>query len=241
MLPVYNYFMFNGISSRDFEVWISGNGTFDAPERDVKTVSVPGRNGDLTIDNGRFQNIKIVYPAFIVKAFRHNYDAFKAFLCAQRGYKRLEDTYHPEYYRLAAYTAALDPDMKTLNRAGEFEIVFNCDPRRFLKSGEQTISFTGAGTIKNPTLYTSKPLIRCYGTGTLTVNDVIITITSANGYTDIDSETEAAYKDTAEANCNGNIAFGDAYKTFPVLAPGNNTISFTGFARVDVTPRWWTI
>ena len=47
----YNYITYSGKSSADYGVWVSGGGTFDAPSRDVQTVSVPGRNGDLTFDN----------------------------------------------------------------------------------------------------------------------------------------------------------------------------------------------
>ena len=37
---VYNYFTFDGVSSRKFNVWISGGGTFDAPERDTDEVEI---------------------------------------------------------------------------------------------------------------------------------------------------------------------------------------------------------
>jgi phage-related protein len=28
---------------------------------------------------------------------------------------------------------------------------------------------------------------------------------------------------------------------FPVLVPGDNEISFTGFTKVEITPRWWVL
>ncbi len=239
MIPVYNFFMFNGISSRDFEVWISGSGTFSAPARSVEMIQVLGRNGDLTMDNGRFNNIEVTYPAFIVKDFRQNFDAFKAFLCSQIGYKRLEDSYHPEYFRKGIFSEQLNPNMRTINQAGDFEVVFSCDPRRFLKEGEKAITYTSAGTLINRTEFTAKPLIRCYGTGYLYVNDVTIRVRTADGYTDIDSETENCYKGTT--SCNANVTFGDDYKTFPSLVAGSNSIRYTGFSRIEVIPRWWTV
>lgn len=233
----YEYLTYNGKSSRDFEVWISGNGTFDAPERDVESVSVPGRNGDLHIDNGRFKNIAITYPAFITKNFRHNFDAFKAYMLSQRGYKRLMDSYNPEYYRLAAYKNAISPDMAPLNRAGSFEIVFDCDPRRFLVAGEKSVRFTAAGSMRNPTLYDAKPLIRAYGTGYFIIAGIRITITSANSYTDIDCELQEAYK--GSTSCNNNITLNNG--EFPALKSGKNTISMSGISRLEITPRWWTV
>lgn len=239
MIPVYNYLMFNHRSSRDYEVWISGTGTFNAPERDVEVVAVPGRNGDLTIDHGRFKNIQITYPAFIVKDFKQNFDAFKAYMCSQRGNKRLEDSYHPEYYRLASFVSAINPEMRTLNRAGSFDIIFACDPRRFLKSGEKQISISGTTTYTNRTLYTARPVFRVYGTGTLTVNGISVTVNTADGYTDIDSELQDCYKGTI--SCNNKVAFSDMYKTFPTIEPGENTITVSGFSQVLFQPNTWTV
>ena len=61
----FEYLTFNGKNSAEFGVWISGGGTYNAPARDVEMVSVPGRNGDISYDNGRFQNVAVTYPAFI--------------------------------------------------------------------------------------------------------------------------------------------------------------------------------
>lgn len=236
---VYEFLRFDGKSSLDFDVRISGGGTYLAPARDVQSVSVPGRNGDLHIDNGRFANVKVKYPAFIVKGFRENFDAFKAFMLSRSGYKRLEDSYHPDYYRLACFSSAIEPKMTVLNRAGSFDVTFDCDPRRFLKSGQRAKVLTAAGQLKNRTEFPAKPIIRAYGVGSFTINGRTITITQADGYTDINSESENAYK--GSVNCNGNVTFGDSWHSFPVLDPGLNEISFTGLSRLEITPNWWTI
>lgn len=231
----YEYLTFDGKSSRDFDVWISGTGTFDAPRRDVSAVAVPGRNGALHIDNGRFENIEIIYPAFIVGDFRRKFDAFKAYLLSRRGYKRLMDSYHPDYYRKAVYKDAIQPEMAPLNRAGSFDIKFDCDPRRFLVKGEK-MRRLAAATLKNPTQYQALPVIRVYGTGTLTVGSVRVAVNSASQYTDIDSEIQEAYK--GSTNCNNNITLTDG--AFPVLEPGDNVISFTG-GDVYIKPNFWTV
>ncbi|MBQ7563920.1 MAG: hypothetical protein IJT16_08020 [Lachnospiraceae bacterium] len=237
MIPVYQYFTFDGKSSRDFEVWISGNGTFNTPERDVERVPVPGRNGEVTFDNGRFNNIDITYPAFINGDFRENFDAFKAYLHSRIGYKRLSDSYHPEYFRLAQFIASINPEMTALNRAGRFEVTFNCDPRRFLVSGEKEMTLSSSGSIKNPTYYDALPLIRAYGTGSFTIGGTTVSILAASSYTDIDSEIQEAYKGTI--NCNGDISLSNG--SFPVLSPGVNQISMSGITRLVITPRWWSV
>ena len=75
-----NWLTFNGISSADYGVYISGSGTFNAPARDESSVVVPGRNGELTIDNGRYNNISVEYPAFIYRGFNMNVDGLRNFL-----------------------------------------------------------------------------------------------------------------------------------------------------------------
>lgn len=234
---IYEYFLYDGVSCEDFKVRISGGGTFDAPQRDVETIVVEGRNGDLHIDKGRFNNIEITYESFIFDDFEHNYPAFKAFLNSKRGYKRLEDSYHPEYYRKAIYRDKLTPTMSTRNVAGTFNITFDCDPRCFLKSGEEVMDVLNGDVIRNDTLYTAKPLIRAYGIGTISINGVAVVVTSADGYTDIDCELQEAYKGTT--NCNGNITLNNG--KFPELTPGLNTILYSGFTSVEITPNWWTV
>lgn len=234
---VYEYFTFNSKSCLDFSVVISGQGTFKSPERDVETVSIPGRNGNLHIDNGRFDNVEIIYPAYIAKNFKANFDAFKAFMLSQRGYQRLEDSYHPDYYRLASYKSAIEPKMTPRNLNGSFDIAFDCDPRRFLKSGEKTISANTTSTVKNPTQFDALPKIRAYGTGTLTINGISIAITTADVYTDIDCELQEAYK--GSTSCNGNITLTDG--VFPYLSPGLNTLSYTGLTNFTIIPRYWTV
>lgn len=232
-----NFITFAGVDSSDFNIGISGSGTFSAPERDIEQISVPGRDGDLLFDNGRYKNITVSYPAFISKNFVSKFDAFRAFMMSQRGYQRLEDTYHPGEYRMAEFRGPLNPDVKVLNIAGEFELNFNCKPQRWLKVGEKPITLTATAVIHNPTYYDAKPLIRAYGTGSITIGDNTITVDTADDYTDIDCEIMEAYCGTT--NCNDNITLsGD---DFPVLEPGDNTVTIADFTSVVIWPRWWTL
>lgn len=233
----YEYLTFNGKSSRDFKVWISGSGIFDAPERDTENIEIPGRTGDLHIDKGRYKNMPITYPAFITEQWQRNFDGFKAYMLSQIGPQVLEDSYDPDHFRRAVYKSAIQPKMAPRNVAGEFNITFDCDPRRFLKSGQKSFSIESNVEIQNPTLFTALPLIRAYGTGQLVLNSVSVIVQTANVYTDIDCETQEAYK--GSTNCNGNIVLSD--DDFPVLNPGFNYISYNGFSAIEITPRWWTI
>ena len=134
------YFVFNGRKSSDFGVWCSGDDLYRRPERDVEYLSVPGRNGDIVVDNGRWQNVQVTYPCFIPNHFRERYADLMSWLTSQRGYCRLEDSRHPEFYRLGRIDADTAPDMVAADDSGKFDIVFNCMPQRFYKAGEEAIS-----------------------------------------------------------------------------------------------------
>ena len=130
------YFVFNGKKSSDFNVWCSGDGLYRLPDRDVEYIAVPGRNGDLAVDNGRWKNVSVTYSCFIPKNFRECYAYLVSWLASQKGYGRLEDARHPEFYWLARMDADVDPKMVVADDSGTFTLTFNCKPQRFLKSGE---------------------------------------------------------------------------------------------------------
>lgn len=230
-------FKFDGKYSSDFAVYISGSGTYNAPKRDVTSVRIPGRNGTLTTDNGRYENIDVTYPAFIISDFARNSDDLKAFMLKDSRYHRLEDDYHPDYFRMAKYIGPLNFDMKALNRAGEFSLTFDCMPQRWLKSGECAIELTSECTMVNPTLYAALPLIRVYGTsGKLHIGEIIVQLNLIDEYVDLDSDSQNAYKGTT--NCNANIYA----PNFPILEAGETGIYWEGdIEKVEITPRWWTI
>ena len=232
-----NYLTFGKINTKNFNAFVSGESTFVTAERDIEVIPIPGRNGTLSVDNGRFHNVSIVYPCFIVDSFRANYDALRAAFLSESGYNKLIDTYDPDHYRRARYTAAIDPEMTQLNRHGKFDLAFDCDPRRFLVSGDKVVTFSANGSIKNPTLYNALPFIRAYGTGYFEISGVRVTITSASTYTDIDCELQEAYK--GSTNCNGNITLNNG--EFPKLIPGINQVTISGLSRIELSPRWWTI
>ena len=188
----------------------------------------------MIIDNGRFKNIALTYPAFIRQNFKKNIDGARMWLLADSSYHKLEDTYHPEIFRMARFSSPTNFTTRFLNLSGECELVFDCKPQRFLKSGNVPIESTGKITLINPTIYEALPLIRVYGSsGTLMVGNNIIQLSKINEYMDIDSEIQNAYKGTI--NCNSDM-IGD----FPSLKAGETGISFEGnINRIQIIPRWW--
>lgn len=229
-----NYLTYGTKTTKEFGVWISGGGTFDAPERDRTKEEIAGRNGDITFDNGRYKNIEITYPAFISQKFQDRIADFEAYMMSLVGYQRLEDTYHPDVYRMGMLVDGLKISTTARNLAGEFDLRFNCKPQKFLKKGERAVSVTAGMILMNPTMYEAKPLIRVYGAGSFTINGVTARINTADVYTDLDCEIMDAYKGTVNKNPNVTIP------EYPTLKAGENTITLSGVT-LDITPRWWTI
>lgn len=166
-------FSFNGESSDTYGILINKNASFNAPERAGEMLSIPGRNGAYWHDLGRFENIEVTYKCAIGEGTKADFvDAMsdlRSWLCSPIGYCRLEDDYNPNEYRMAVYKSGLETDEPFLTGA-EFDIVFECKPQRFLKSGETAISVTSGDTITNPTLFDSHPLFEVYGYGDINFN-----------------------------------------------------------------------
>ena len=234
-----NFLTFADKSTNDFGIWISGEGTYDAPERNVQEQEVAGRNGSLLFDMGNYKNITVKYPAAIKRDMPSRFRDFINYAGSQIGYQRLEDTYHPYEFRMARFISKMSVETSGyMNRTGMFTLEFDCKPQRFLKSGEEPVEFTANGILYNRTMQNAKPLLRVYGTGagTVGIGSETITISAISSYVDIDCEIMDAYK--GAVNCNGNVSFTDDI----VLGSGENNISKSGnISKVVITPRWWII
>ena len=241
-----NYMWMDGIDSRNFDLYISGVGTFDAPAREVSTLQIPGRNGDLIVKADRLQNYDLTYPAFIKSNFDANIAALRAFLLSKTSYFRLEDTYHPTEYRLGFYRGPFTANVTQRLNAAKFDLVFNVKPQRFLTSGEQSITLAASNSITNPTRFASKPLIKFTGNGTISFGSgssaITITVTNNSGRNVyIDCDTMDCYTGATNRNADVTVSSID----FPTLKPSNNTIYVTlesgSSTYPTIKPRWWTI
>jgi phage-related protein len=231
------YFLANNVSSEDYDIYLTDAGIYGVAERDITALSVAGRNGDLLFDNKRYKNKTFSYPCIIRNNFNTHFSAFINFLLSQKGYIRIEDSFMPEIFLMARYIGETNPQkVVTYGKDGVFELTFDRKPQRFLKEGENPISVNTNEVIKNSYPTTALPKIRAYGTGYVKINDIKITINTANQYTDIDCETQNAYKE--DVNCNGKITLNDG--EFFTLKPGLNDVEYT-VSQVEITPNWWIL
>ena len=211
----YKSFTFDGVSSLNYGVYLTGTGVFNAPARAVEMVEIPGRNGNFALDKGRFENIQVTYKAGMFDVNESNFadkiSALRNWLGSKTGYVRLEDDYNASEYRMAVYSSGLEVEHEMLI-AGEFEITFDCKPQRFLTSGETATTVTSGATVTNPTLFASSPKLEVTGYGTINLGTEEIEI-EANliGPTIVYSGSISNMTiDTTYAN-SGDRIYGDGY------------------------------
>lgn len=233
-----HYLIYNGESSADYDLLVGAQNTFNAPKRSVTKYTIPGRNGDLIKDNGCFENISVPYTIVCKSGFENLADSISAWLKNPTSYCRLEDSHHPEYYRMGLVTDAITYTTGALNHSAKATVTFDCKPQKWLTEGERVEKFTSAGTIFNPTKFASKPLIKVYGNGqsTLKIGDYSMSL-NLQAYVTIDSELMDCTRGNMNMNSYVVLASG-----FPELKSGMNLITFTGgITSIEITGRWWTI
>ena len=238
------YFTYNGRSSAEFGLHIEKKDVFSAPEYDAEFISIPGRSGDIINPNRRFANIKVTYTVFLA---RKNTGTLASVLRDIKGwlysepdrYHEITDSYDAEYFRYGVISGNLDIEDQ-LNKVGSFTVTFNCKPYKYSFTGQQTMAADDSTlTVTNPTAFESRPYIKLYGSGAVTLNisspdsTNLWTISAIDEYIEIDSEMMNCFKGTALKN--------DTVKgaEFPILKPGACTINCTGaVTRIEVIPRW---
>lgn len=272
-MAIFKALTFDGINSLDYGIYITGEAVYNAPERDVEMVTVPGKNGALAIDQGRFENIEVTFPA---GCFANNsYDfaqkiaAFRNALASRFSYKRLEDEYNPDEYRLALYRSGLEVKADGHHQAGEFKITFDCKPQRFLIDGDQPYNFvsnyqelldensvqlanengvdieggiTLSDNIENPTLFPSKPLIKATGSGNIGIGDQLISIMDIDNSTMIyiDCESMEIYTSAGGIITGASSHVSFNGNDFPELPVGITGLTYTT-ETIKIIPRWWRI
>lgn len=236
-----NSFTLDGRNSLEWGVGLSGTGVWDAPVRRGTEIVIPGRNGAIWMDEGAYDPIDVKYPCWMARGFADKVDDFRAYLMAHADQEyRLEDTYHLDEFRLARYPGPFTAEPGTINRSGRFDVIFRCDPRRYLKIGEHELSYTNRSTftINNPTYYDAYPIIRIPASleGSVSFNGhVIQTLRQVNDL-EVDCETMQTYESGAKVY--DAVEMSDQ----PYLSPGRNVFVLGGVIQyITVIPRWWTI
>lgn len=225
--------VFNGVDlGKECNMFVLGKGVFGAPSRDVTQIHVPGRNGDILIDNGGWNNVDVTYSSCcILSNFRENIAKLKEYLLANPGYHELSDPYNPDEVRYAEFRGPFTPEAFTAkgNNAGMFDLTFNCKPQRFLRESivprnyslcpyervDSTVNSNDyAYIVDNKVSYLSNA-----GTTYVWTFATDETITASNGYFYKSNGTTVAY--------DGETVFKNGTVTIPLV--GKNGTKYAGF------------
>ena len=232
-----SFFIFNDIDSRNRGVILRGPAPIVRPEERVKHVEIPGRSGDLTETEG--ENIFNSYIQTVSMSVR--------------GWQNVREIY--KWLRGSGYvTFSGEPDRKqaarvigaiTLTRisrnldhwAGECQ--FYCQPlKQLLAENKVTVSSSGT-SVRNDGDVTCKPMWKVtVATGqtaiTLAAGGKSITVTglTAGSYYWIDSDSMEVWNSAKTALITVNSA-----GSFPVLNPGANTVTGSGWSSVEIEKR----
>lgn len=236
--------VYGGESSADYGMVVSEAPAFERPARKQSVFTVPGRNGAVIFQDDAWEDVQRSYhlwTAYDLDTLSDKVSAFEAMLNSKKGYQQLEDSFEPEFFRLAYYSGG-DDFSNTMTAYGEADIRFTCRPERFYKSGAIPVDVVASDKIFNSTRFTAKPLIYIEGSGTVTVaiggNTISVTMDADQKMT-IDCEAMNVYKDISGVIYNKNNA---ASGSFPIILPGSNIVGITGAATlVRITPRFFTI
>lgn len=231
-------FYLDGVDAASVGIQLQAPIEFSEAVPVVKTQTIPGRNGDLILETGSYENRIGSASCFCLqKDVERAVAAAGRFLMGKKGYRRLETSDDPDHYWLARVKNSPHIEQR-LRMLSLFEIGFDCQPQRFVKSGEDSIVFAQNGSIFNPYGQVALPLITLYGQGAgrLTIGDCVVEVKAINGTLYLDSDTQNAY------NNNGNQNLNIKASIFPVLGDGETPIAFGGdIWRVEITPRWWEL
>ena len=94
-----------GTSSKEVGIVVEHYPDVIVPQKNVEIQTVPGRNGDILLPGGSYQNYTQSYEVFLdaknLGGLETVMPKITEWLLGHEGYQRLEDSYFPEVYRLA--------------------------------------------------------------------------------------------------------------------------------------------
>ena len=152
-----------GVRSDDLGIVVEHYPKPIIPERQQSTQTVAGRSGDILFSTTSFKNYNQPYEVFLDSKEKGGLEAvfprLVDWLMGNEGYQRLEDSYFPEFYRLAYYSGGAE-FLTMFNEYGQGTLTFNCNPCKYFKTGEQEQEVEHNGKLYNPSSFPATPLIK---------------------------------------------------------------------------------
>lgn len=225
---------FNGKSSSSFGIIVERYPSPNRPARRGTVLQIPGRNGNLVIEDGTYENVTLKFDVYLSAEPANLYDRAAAvadWLLGSSGYQKLTTEYEPDIFRLARFAGPLDIEA-ILNSHGRATLEFDCYPQCYDSLGHVYSDYgtlsSGSATINNTGIMIAKPMIKVTGKGSVRLifespstgvvlapatisTEVIIEFSISRNETIIlDCDLHDAYYEDG-TNANGKISFNDPY------------------------------
>jgi predicted phage tail component-like protein len=231
-------FMFNGKDSfQDFGIYVEKRPNIPSPKRRVTYIEVPGRDSMLRRDEETYEDITLSVECSLIGDPYSKISGIKSWLL-NAGESDLIFSYQPERKYIAQVVNSIDFEV-VLKITSHFVILFNCQPFQYA-TVNVPVSITDGSvySLYNPGTVKSLPIIKVNGSGSgsLTVNGKSVHLTNIDESVILNSDLQETYKDTGTELLNKNTTKTGKY---PLLLPGENTISFSGgITSLEITPNW---
>lgn len=218
------YFVWNGVKSTDFGVFVTEYPEIVRAEERVKFLTVQGRSGSLTQIEGDdiFDDVTLSVECGI-KEFAN----IRKAASIMRGTGKLAFPYrHGEYTNARVINQISFEEFVKARPNREFKINFRCSPFWYSETLDVAVlnSVSGMTTrVNNRGDVKSYPVITVsgYGSGSLTVNGDTVELKDIEGKIVLDCAAQEAYSDVREMNTRMT-------GEFPVIRPGVNVITLSG-------------
>lgn len=219
-----HYFIFNNINSNELGIIVKNMPLIPLAEKDIESIKISGKNGNLHIDNGTYNSINYTIDCVISDISKID-NIKKAF----NGTSKLILSKYNDRYFEATIKNQISFD-KYLNALQEFPLQFELQPISYSNELEEIRISSDINNLDIGGNTITNPIILVDGTGTFTINNVSVEILES-GIT-IDCELMNCTKNNLNANDKVIL------DKFPTLNPTNNVITIeSGINNIELKYR----
>lgn len=215
--------------------------TIENAVRDVEIVEIPGKNGDIVIDNGRYKPV-LFSPKFIMwkksnfKSFEEQQNAFTDLMTGAYGYSEMTILGNSAFTYMAR---VVDEVRITLDDevSAEVEINLSLKPIKYITPGLDTVNLVNGTILDNIGKVPSNPMIVLTGTGNVTLTLGSKTVVFKN----ITDGVVVDFEHKTVTNLDKNSPKWETLYTWPLpsLPVGSNKISWDNSNfKISMIPRW---
>jgi len=231
-------FTYKKIKASDMNLRVLNQIGFTSPMRDIELINVPGRDGELIMDNGRYHSVVRSIPCRI-EARRDNIEQLMNRIHNWLG---TDHKYHDFLWHNDldfVYKAKIEGQIESqrvLSRLSLIDINLRIHPIKYLRSSLREREIKNGSVIVNTQALEAKPMIRIVGSGniTLQIGDQRVILENLPEGCIIDSETQTI---TNLAQTTTLFSHMRSYP-FPKLISGNNKLTWNAnHMQVFIAPR----